>query len=378
MKFIIEVYLLGLITSPASTATHSLKYFYTATSGIPNFPEFVTVGLVDGLPISYYDSNIRRETPRQDWMAETQGFEYWERQTQESISAEHSFKANIDIAKVRFNQSGGVHTLQRMLGCEWDEETGATDGYDQDGYDGEDFISLDLKNLRWIAPVQQAFITKQKWDYNKAQLEYLENYYTHICIDWLKKYVDYGKSTLKRTVPPSVSLLQKSPSSPVTCHATGFYPRSVMVFWRRDGEQVYEDVEHGEVLHNEDGTFQNSVHLTVKPEDLDSRRYECVVQLSGVQEDFVTRLERSVVKTNHGNTGRTNPGAEGSGSSGLIIGAVVGVLLLVAIVCGVVIWKKKKDAKKGFAPANTSDDGSNSSGNSYDTVNSQEALILSQ
>ncbi|XP_062342650.1 major histocompatibility complex class I-related gene protein-like isoform X2 [Osmerus eperlanus] len=355
------LFLLFLVINGAHAATHSLKYFYTATSGIPNFPEFVTVGLVDGLPISYYDSKIRRETPRQDWMAETEGPEYWDQQTQVSIGSEQTFKANIDIGKQRFNQSGGVHTVQWMYGCEWDEETGATDGYDQDGYDGEDFISLDLKNLRYIAPVQQAVITKHKWDQNRAQLENRKHYLTQECIDWLKKYVDYGKSTLKRTVLPSVSLLQKSPSSPVTCHATGFYPRSVMVFWRRDGDQVYEDVEHGEVLHNEDGTFQNSVHLTVKPEDLDSGRYECVVQLSGVQEDFVTKLERSVVKTNHGNTGRTNP--EGSGSSGLIIGAVVAVLLLVAIVCGVVIWKKKKNAKKGFAPANTSDDGSNSSNN---------------
>ena len=71
---------------------------------------------------------------------------------------------------------------------------------------------------------------------------------------------------------------------------------------------MYEDVDYGQLLPNEDGTFQNSVHLTVKPEDLDSGRYECVVQLLGVQEDFVTRLERSVVKTNLGNTGRTNPG----------------------------------------------------------------------
>ncbi|KAK6291037.1 hypothetical protein J4Q44_G00385700 [Coregonus suidteri] len=36
-------------------------------------------------------------------------------------------------------------------------------------------------------------------------------------------YLDYGKSTLKRTVLPSVSLLQKTPSSRVTCHDTGFY-----------------------------------------------------------------------------------------------------------------------------------------------------------
>ena len=86
-----------------------------------------------------------------------------------------------------------------MYGCEWDDETGATDGYDQHGYDGEDFISLDLKNLRWIAPVQQAFITKQKWDQNRAFNEQQRHYYTQTCIDWLKKYVDYGKSTLKRT-----------------------------------------------------------------------------------------------------------------------------------------------------------------------------------
>ncbi|XP_062342653.1 BOLA class I histocompatibility antigen, alpha chain BL3-7-like [Osmerus eperlanus] len=360
MKWIV---LLLLEICGAYAGTHKLQYFYTATSGTPNFPEFVTVGVVNDQQIDYYDSNIKRAVQKAQWISGAVDADYWNRNTQIYAGNEPSFKASLGILKSRFNQTEGVHSWQRMLGCEWDEETGATDGYDQFGYDGEDYVSLDLKNMRWIAAAQKAVITKHKWDQDRAWLEAHKNYLTHICIDWLKKYVDYGKSTLKRTVPPSVSLLQKSPSSPVTCHATGFYPRSNMVFWRRDGDQVYEDVEHGEVLHNEDGTFQNSVHLTVKPEDLDSRRYECVVQLSGVQEDFVTKLERSVVKTNHGNTGRTNPGAEGSGSSGLIIGAVVGVLLLVAIVCGVVIWKKKKDAEKGFVPANASDDGSDSSNN---------------
>ncbi|XP_062342654.1 H-2 class I histocompatibility antigen, Q9 alpha chain-like [Osmerus eperlanus] len=344
-------FLLFLGIYGAHAVTHSLKYFYTGVSGDINFPEFTTVGLVDEGQFMYFDSNTKTAVPKTEWM-KREGAEYWDSQTQGLIGAHQTFKASIQIVKDRFNQSRstGVHTYQMMCGCELDDD-GTRRGYFQYGYDGEDFVSLDQRTLTWTAANQKAVITKLKWDATGAEANILNIYLENTCIEWLQKYVNYGKDTLERKVHPSVSLLQKSPSSPVTCHATGFYPRSVMVFWRRDGDQVYEDVEHGEVLPNEDGTFQNSVHLTVKPEDLDSGRYECVVQLSGVQEDFVTRLEN------------TKRGAEGSGSSGLIIGAVVAVLLLVAIVCGVVIWKKKKDAKKGFAPANTSDDGSNSSNN---------------
>ncbi|CAL8238950.1 unnamed protein product, partial [Gadus morhua 'NCC'] len=76
---------------------------------------------------------------------------------------------------------------------------------------------------------------------------------------------------------PRVSLLQRSPSSPVVCHATGFYPDRVVVFWRRDGQELHEQVDPGEVLPNHDGTFQVSVDLdlTAVPQE-DWGRYECV------------------------------------------------------------------------------------------------------
>lgn len=90
-----------------SIVTHSLQYFYTASSGIPGFPEFVNLGMVDGVQLDYYDSNIKKVVPKQDWMAKTEGPEYWERQTQVSIGEEQTFKANIDVAKQRFNQTGG-------------------------------------------------------------------------------------------------------------------------------------------------------------------------------------------------------------------------------------------------------------------------------
>ncbi|KAL1255037.1 hypothetical protein QQF64_013098, partial [Cirrhinus molitorella] len=77
-----------------------------------------------------------------------------------------------------------VHTVQRIYGCEWDDQTGATNAFKQYGYDGEDFVSLDWKELRYISPVPQGIQTVQSWNNDR--------------------------------VSPLVSLLQKSPSSPVT------------------------------------------------------------------------------------------------------------------------------------------------------------------
>ncbi|KAI3358152.1 hypothetical protein L3Q82_003159 [Scortum barcoo] len=61
-----------------------------------------------------------------------------------------------------------------------------------------------------------------------------------------------------------------------------------MMFWRKDGEEIHEDVDHGEILPNHDGSFQMSVDLklsSVTPEDWS--RYDCVFHLSGVKDDDI-------------------------------------------------------------------------------------------
>ncbi|KAJ3609677.1 hypothetical protein NHX12_024192, partial [Muraenolepis orangiensis] len=147
---------------------------------------------------------------------------------------------------------------------------------------------------------------------------------------------------------PSVSLLQRSPSSPVVCHATGFYPNRVVMFWRRDDQELHEHVDHGEVLPNHDGTFQVSVGLnltSVPPEDW--TRYECVVQLKGI-EDILVPLDPARIMTNWG--------GDGGVQSNIIIGSVV--LLLAAAVgvfVGVFVFKRRNDsAKRRQAGSDTS------------------------
>uniref|UniRef100_A0A3P9P1V9 H-2 class I histocompatibility antigen, K-K alpha chain-like n=1 Tax=Poecilia reticulata TaxID=8081 RepID=A0A3P9P1V9_POERE len=310
------------------TVKHSLKYFYTASSGIKNFPSYVSAGLVDDVQISYCDSNINKNIPKQDWIKKVSSEypNYWKEETQTCQVKQRIFKANLEIAKQRFNQTEGVHFYQQMYGCEWDDETGEARGYDEFGYDGEDLITLNPKTQEWIAPKPQAVITKHKWDHDKDAAEHEKYYLTQICAEWLQKYVNYGRSSLMRTDLPSVSLLQRTPSSPVSCIATGFYPKRAEMFWRKNGEEIHDGVDKGEILPNNDGTFQMSAHIDLRsvPTE-DWPKYECVFQLYGVN-DITNRLEKTRILTN--------------GLLGVILGPV-GVPVLVGIITGA-LWREEE------------------------------------
>ncbi|CDQ82523.1 unnamed protein product [Oncorhynchus mykiss] len=242
---------------------------YSGTSGIPDLPEFVTLVLVNGNPFSYNDSNISRMTHKQEWIAKSEGPDYLERNIQLYIVHCDDISTTLNLTRslsLPLSLSG-VHIYQVMYGCEWDEETGITDVLFQYGHDREDFISFDLKTMTWVTPKPQAVITKHKYDSNIAVNEGYKHYLTQRCITCLKKYLQNGKSTLQRIV----SILQKTPSSPVvTCHATGFYPRGVMVMRMRGEKDIHEDVKYGETLPNHDGIFQMRSPLTVDPKEWDN------------------------------------------------------------------------------------------------------------
>ncbi|KAJ4920147.1 hypothetical protein JOQ06_024684 [Pogonophryne albipinna] len=342
--------LLGIVGPHCTSArTHSIKYFYTASSGVPNFPEFGTVGLVDDVEMVHYDSNTKRAEPKQDWMKDItdEDPQYWERNTQVFLGSQQVYKVSIDNIKQRLNQTGGVHIYQWMYGCDWDDETGEVKGYSNHGFDGEDFIILDLETETYIAPRREAVLTKQKWDNDKGWMAQQKNYFTQRCPEYLKKYVNLGRSSLMRTEIPSVSLLQKSPSSPVSCHATGFYPDRAAMFWTRDGEELNDNVDHGEILPNHDGSFQMSVALDVSSFPAEHwDKYRCVFQLSGVKEDHVIVLDPAVIRSNRGNP-LLLP---------LIIGAAVAALALLLIAgIGFLVYRKRNDKKNTPSPASSAE-----------------------
>ncbi|XP_028249126.1 BOLA class I histocompatibility antigen, alpha chain BL3-7-like isoform X6 [Parambassis ranga] len=311
-------------------------------------PEYAAAAVIDGVMAAYYDNNMRAPAPRQEWFIDLMEDDpqHWERNVQDCMRYQQLFKDQTDSFKLSSDQTEGADIKQQVWGCEWDNETEKVAGHLRYGYKGEDFLIYDLKTDTWIAANPQAEVTKQKWDGNTASNAICcsgPNFIINVCPVWLKTFLNYGKSVLLRKDPPSVSLLQKTPSSAVSCHATGFYPDRALMFWSKDGEEIHEGVEHGEILPNHDGTFQMSVDLTVSSVE-DWRRYHCEFQFDGAEDRIITELDGAAIRTN------SIPPSEFP--AGGFIGVVVGLLLLLLCMAALLLWKKNKN---GFRAASTSE-----------------------
>lgn len=92
----------------------------------------------------------------------------------------------------------GPHTLQFTYGCERRGGTSAS-GHWQYGYDGRDYLTLDLDSAQYVAATFAAGYTKRKWANNEYWLEREKSYLEKECIAWLRTYLTLGGQSLLRT-----------------------------------------------------------------------------------------------------------------------------------------------------------------------------------
>ncbi|XP_039206222.1 major histocompatibility complex class I-related gene protein-like isoform X2 [Crotalus tigris] len=325
--------------------SHSLKYFVTSISEpSQGLPHYVIVGHVDGQVFSSYDSNSRKMQPRVSWMEKVgkEDPQYWDRNTQMAREEEEVFTRDLVIARTRYNQSKGLHTWQRMVGCELRGD-GSKGAFQQYGYDGRTFLTFDKETLTWVAPDPQARITQRKWDalpgYNQRRKAYLED----VCIKWLEKHLSYGKETLLRTDPPEVTLSRKieveDGMETQICRLEGFYPREIEASWTRDGEVWLQDTLRGSVAPNADGTYHYWLSIQIDPKE--RGRYRCHVEHDGLPKPLDVALK------------------EPKSNLGLIIGCVVAGLVLLGVIVGILVFLKRH--QDGHRAVPTSEEGSNSS-----------------
>ncbi|XP_065271451.1 major histocompatibility complex class I-related gene protein-like [Emys orbicularis] len=230
----------------------------------------------------------------------------------------------------RYNQSGGLHAFQYMYGCELRAD-GGTGGFRQYGYNGRDFLSYDTRTHAWVAPSKEAEITKGKMEADRHLSQQQRDYLERKCVEWLQKYLGYGKETLQRREHPAVRVTSRdAPGGPTTlsCRAHGFYPRDIAVTWLRKGESREQETWRGGVLPNGDGTYHTWATVEIDPQERDL--YSCRVEHKSLAQPLDTAWEPP---------SRSAP-------LPALIGAVAGAALLAGTV-GFVLWRRRRSGKTG-------------------------------
>ncbi|XP_039206233.1 H-2 class I histocompatibility antigen, Q9 alpha chain-like isoform X1 [Crotalus tigris] len=331
--FLLALVKVVLRESCFGASSHSMKYFSSSISEpSQGLPHFVSVGYVDGQVFVHYDSNSRREQPRVSWMKKVgkEDPQYWDRETQRERGTEEEFKESLESLRLRYNQSEGLHILQWMYGCELQAD-GSKGGFMQLGYDGRTFLIFDKERLTWVAPQPQAQITQRNWDAIPGLNQRHKSYLEEICIEWLERYLSYGKETLLKKEPPEVTMSSRTEVEDGmemhVCRVDGFYPREIEAFWTRDGEVWLQDTLRGSVAPNADGTFHTTLSIQIDPKE--RGRYLCHVEHNGLQEPLDVALE------------------EPKSNLGIIIGCVVAGLVSVFAIVGILAFiyipKRRQD-----------------------------------
>ncbi|XP_042151515.1 H-2 class I histocompatibility antigen, Q10 alpha chain isoform X12 [Oncorhynchus tshawytscha] len=354
MSVFVLLFLFATLSTVDSVGKWSLNYIYTALSKpveLPGIHEFTAMGLMNDKQIDYYDSVSKKKIPKQDWMREKLPADYWDKGTQSRKSKEQWFKVNVNILMDRMRHNNtDVHILQWTHGCEIDQQSDGTlkfiKGTDQYSYDGEDFLAFDDANMQWVAPVVQAQPTKRKWDGVQILNQYTKGYLEKECVDWLSKFMAYEDKEVSRADSPKVYAFAKKAKTAgnvrLTCMATGFYPKDVIMQMKKNGVPLTErdGVQSTGVLPNDDATYQ--IRMSVQIPEADKETYECSVNHVALKEPVVVKWDGKCCDCTR--------------VTGVIIRAVVVVVLLLTVVpcCSMlVLWKKGKifAGKKGDLPA---------------------------
>ncbi|XP_046957526.1 class I histocompatibility antigen, Gogo-B*0101 alpha chain-like isoform X2 [Lynx rufus] len=322
----------GALAAPQTWAgSHSLRYFYTAMSGRGD-ARFIALGYVDDTQFVRFDSDAPnpRMEPQAPWM-QLVGPEYWDEQTRIAKDNAQIFRVNLQTALRYYNQSeSGSHSIQRMHGCDVGPDGRLLRGYSQLAYDGEDYIALNEDLRSWTAADTAAQITRRKWE-EAGGAEQERNYLEDLCVQWLLKYLEKGEETLLRAESPNTRVTRHPISDrevTLRCWALGFYPAEITLTWQRDGEDHTQDTELVETRPAGDGTFQKWAAVVVPSGE--EQRYTCHVQHEGLPEPITLRWEPS-----------SQPSIP---NLGIIAGVAV---LVVTVVVGTVIWRKKFSGGKG-------------------------------
>ncbi|XP_072406405.1 class I histocompatibility antigen, F10 alpha chain-like isoform X3 [Chiloscyllium punctatum] len=245
---------ISLCFSRVSPDTGSFTVLYTRTSGMTNGPEFVGVAMLNGVPLSYYDSDTLKMASRQQFITDYLNADNWDYLNLLGKKRYDVMNEILNMSMISMNLTTGIHTLQWIRTLEVSED-GSVKRLMRFGFDGKDFINLEPDRMKWMASNHFARMTKVKWDSDESWNNYWKWQLETELFDLLNKYLRVGKEYFER--------------------------KDIEVTWLRNGEVMSGTHSLG-VRPNHDGTHQIQKEIGINAGDED--QYSCQIEHSSLAE----------------------------------------------------------------------------------------------
>ncbi|NXK45833.1 CD1D protein, partial [Chauna torquata] len=193
----------------------------------------------------------------------------------------HNFILSLE-GKAKLYQIPYPFVFQCMTGCELHPNSSSTKFY-RLAYNAHNFLSFDVDSSHWKRWQEGELAVHVEREFNSfidfsATLQHLLNI---TCIDYMKRFIEYGRVALERQEPPVATVFARTPDPArllLVCRVTGFYPRPISVAWLQDGQEVPPGLalNTSTILPNADLTYQLRSILAVAPGD--GHSYACRVR----------------------------------------------------------------------------------------------------
>uniref|UniRef100_A0A8C4XCD2 Ig-like domain-containing protein n=1 Tax=Erpetoichthys calabaricus TaxID=27687 RepID=A0A8C4XCD2_ERPCA len=327
MEYMYRVTLICLYCTPSSlTVLHTFRYLITEGLENSTIPKLTFSEMVGEDELYYYDSDNMRLIHRYNWLEGLEKFNLY-------LLYEMIYGLPGTIVKYKrhvlglLNQPSVIRIGQIIVGCEIDQEDKTDWFFSHVGYNGEDLFDIDLEEHTCAILDNEADSLKEECNF-EIRSYYMEvDVFREYCVLSLKEYLLFGKETLERKELPKVSLFQTASQAPsdikLVCHVTGFFPRDIEVTWiRNEMEQL--EVESGEILPNDDKTYQVRKTIIINHADLEKYKYSCHV-------DHTSLTKKLIV-----------PWKSKESDLAMVVRIIIVAVVLTAVLTGIVLWKKKQ------------------------------------
>ncbi|XP_036606043.1 zinc-alpha-2-glycoprotein-like [Trichosurus vulpecula] len=259
---------------------HEMKHIAVGTS--QTLLDLLSVGLIDDIQWASYHKSNHQIVTKAAWMAEAVGMNFIEEMRHLTLNHEGDYQFVIHYLTRNDTKTERNHTLQILFNCEIDGNIQLS-SLVKYGLDGEDLIQIERLEGQWVVLNPKAHSFKLILE-SPFWTEVRKRYNNRYCVGVMQKILQ--NSSMKENLPPEVYVSRRDfPNGTIrfSCTATGFYPQSILLHWKKGSDGVIWGKESSSgTLPNSDDTFYLRICLEIQSGDTETG-YACVVDHSQLE-----------------------------------------------------------------------------------------------